>query len=70
MNSSPQFQQMMEDRLNSFSEFTTPFIDVILVGTRAEKGEDLYEKHYLQVCKVMEILEKYQFVGDVRKAHF
>ncbi len=60
----------MEDRLNIASEFNTPFIDEILVGTRAEEGEDLYEKHYLQVYKVMEILEKDQFVGDVRKAHF
>ncbi len=61
---------MMDDRLKSVSEFTTPFIDDILVGTRAEEGEDLYEKHYLQVCKVMETLEKDQFVGVVRKAHF
>jgi hypothetical protein len=38
MNSSQQFQQMMEDRLKSVSEFTTPFIDDILVGTSAEEG--------------------------------
>ncbi len=61
---------MMEDRLKSVSEFTTPFIDDVLVGTRAEEGEDLYEKHYLQVCRVMEVLEKDQFVGDLKKAHF
>ena len=70
MNSSQQFQQMMEDRLKSVSEFTTPFIDDILIGTRAEEGEDLYEKHYQQVCQVMELLEKDQFVGDLKKAHF
>ena len=41
MNSSQQFQQMMEDRLKSVSDFTTPFIDDILIGTKAEEGEDL-----------------------------
>ena len=70
MNSSQQFQQMMEDRLKSVSDFTTPFIDDILIGTKAEEGEDLYEKHYQQVCQVMDILEKDKLVGDVRKAHF
>ncbi len=64
MNSSQQFQQMMEDRLKNVSEFTTPFFDDILVGTRAEEGEDLYENHYQQLCQVMEILEKDQFVGQ------
>jgi len=67
MNASKQFQQMMEDRLKDVNEFATPFIDDKLIGTRAEEGEDLYEKHYKQVCQVMDILEKDKLVGDAKK---
>ncbi len=48
-NASQQFQQMMDNLLEEVSDVATPFIDYILIGTKAEPGEDLYEKHYKDV---------------------
>ena len=40
-NASQQFQQMMDDVMEPVSDVATPFIDDVLIGTRAEEGEDL-----------------------------
>jgi hypothetical protein len=67
MNASQQFQQMMDNLLEEVSDVATPFIDDILIGTKAEPGEDLYEKHYKDCCRVMDLLRKHQLVGDKDK---
>ena len=70
MNASQQFQQMMDDRLSSVSDIATPFIDDIIIGTWVPDGEDLYAAHLRDVHRVMEILEKDQFVADPKKCKF
>ncbi len=63
MNESQQFQQMMDNLLEEVSDVATPSIDDILIGTKAEPGEDLYVKHYKDGCRVMDVLRKHQLVG-------
>ena len=70
MNASQQFQQMMDNRLESVSDVATPFIDDIIIGTRAEPGEDLYAKHFSDVLRVMELLKIDKFVADPKKCKF
>ena len=49
-NASQQFQQMMDDRLKQEESTTSPFIDEIVTGIRAEPGEDLHAKHFAEIC--------------------
>ena len=67
MNASQQFQQMIDDRLQSFRDIATPFIDDIIIGTRADPGEDLFAKHLRDVRRVMELLKADKFVADPKK---
>ena len=64
---SQQFQQMMDDRLKQEERTTSLFIDDIVTGTRAEPGEDLHAKHFAEICRILELLEKNHFVADPRK---
>ncbi len=70
MNASQQFQQMMDNRLESVSDVATPFIDDIIIGTRAEPGEDLYAKHFSDVLRAMELLKIDKIVADPKKCKF
>ena len=70
MNASQQFQQMLDNRLEPVSDVATPFIDDIIIGTKANPGEDLYEKHLHDIFRVMEVLESDKFVADLNKCHF
>jgi hypothetical protein len=69
-NASQQFQQMMDDRLKQEESTTSPFIDNIVTGTRAEPGEDLHAKHFAEICRVLELLEKDHFVADPKQCKF
>jgi hypothetical protein len=70
MNASQQFQQMLEDRLKSVSDVATPFIDDTIIGTWIPEGKDLYERHFQDVIRVMELLKADKFVADPRKCKF
>jgi hypothetical protein len=54
---------MMDNLLEPESDVATTFVDDILIGTRAEDGEDLPEKHYADVCRVLELLKHYNWWG-------
>ena len=60
---SQQFQQMMDDRLRDVADVATPFIDDIIIGTWVADGQDLYEQHYKDVMRVMEILKADKFIA-------
>ena len=71
MNASSQIQRMMDDRLSSVADTTTPFIDDILIGTTAtEEEEDIFEKHDRDLRKTLDIMENDQFVTNPKKCHF
>ena len=55
-NAQGQFQRMMDDVLSPVSDTTTPYIDDVLVGTQAVKGEDLYKNHNRDVRRTLDCL--------------
>ena len=67
MNAGQQFQAMMEDVLEELRENTDPYIDDILVGIVAEEGENLFEKHYEDVRRLLNQLKEQSLVADIRK---
>jgi len=71
-NASIQFQQMMDDRLQSVKQQADPYIDDIIVGTRLEPGDtrDLLEVHDKDLRQVMEVLKVDKVVADRNKCHF
>jgi hypothetical protein len=69
MNASQQFQQMMDDRLQSVRDIATPYIDDILVGTSIGEGEDLLAAHDRDLRRVLKILEEEKLVVDPKKAN-
>ena len=68
MNASSQFQRMMDDRLSSVADTTTPFIDDILIGTTPGEGGDILEKHDMDLHKTRNIMEHDQFVTNPKNA--
>ena len=71
-NASAQFQQMMDDRLESVANHSDAYIDDILNGSRVEPGEpgeDVVEAHYRDLVELMDTLEKDGFVADIDKSH-
>ena len=61
-NASQQFQQMMDDRLQSVRDVASPYIDDILVGTWVDPGEDLLAAHDRDIRKVLELLKMDEFI--------
>ena len=61
-NASQLFQQMMEDRLFPVRDTADPYIDDILIGTRALPGEDLLAKHEQDLRRVVEVLKAEKLV--------
>ena len=61
-NASQQFQQMMDDRLQSVRDVASPYIDDILVGTWVDPGEDLLAAHDRDIRKVLELLKRDEFI--------
>ena len=57
-NASQQFQQLMEDRLQSVNKIADPYIDDIIVGTWVEPGQNLFEQHDRDIRQVLELLKK------------
>ena len=70
MNASSQFQRMMDDRLSSVADTTTPFIDDILIGTTATEEEDIFEKNDRDLRKTLDVMENDQFVTNPKRCHF
>ena len=70
MNASQQFQQMMADLLEPCSEFAIAFVDDILIFTHAEEGEDIFEKHYQHLKRVLDILAFNKLVCSKKSAPY
>ena len=69
-NASQQFQQMMDDILSDFSDFVTPYIDDILVGTRLEEGEEFIScarRHELHLRRLLDKMACLRLVCDRKK---
>ena len=56
-NAGIHFQQMMDDRLECVKDVATPYIDGILVGTRAVDEEDLRITHDRDLRRVLDVLK-------------
>jgi hypothetical protein len=69
-NAGLQFQQMMDDRLQSVKDVADPYIDDILVGTRAIDGEDIMVTHDRDLRRVLEVLKADALVADPKKCKF
>ena len=69
-NASQQFQQMIDDRLQPVRDIATPYIDDILIGTRVDEGENLFEKHFQDVQRVLDVLKEEQLICDIKKCQF
>ena len=69
-NAGQQCQKMMEDRLAPVRDIADPFIDDILVGTRAGPGEDLLVAHNRDLRRVLDLLKSERLIADVRKCKF
>ena len=70
MNASQQFQQLMEDRLQTVRDVCDPYIDDIVIGTHVGPGQDLYEAHDRDVRRVLELLKADKFVASINKCQF
>jgi hypothetical protein len=69
-NAGIQFQQMMDDRMESVRDVANPYIDDILVGTRAIEGEDIMVTHDRDLRRVLEVLKAESLVADPKKCKF
>ena len=61
---------MIEDCLQEVREIASPYIDDIIVSTSANPGEDLFEKHYQDIRKVLLCLKKKFLIADINKCNF
>ena len=69
-NAGIQFQMMMDDRLQSVRDTADAYIDDIIVGTRVEEGEDLFEAHDRDLRRVLQLLREEKLVADIGKCKF
>ena len=69
-NAGIHFQQMMDDRLESVKDVATPYIDDILVGTRAIDGEYIRITHDRDLRRVLDVLKAEKLVADPKKCKF
>ena len=67
-NAPQQFQQMIDDRMETVRDIATPYIDDILVGTTVSEGEDLLAAHDRDIRRVLDVLKADRFVVDPDKA--
>ena len=67
MNASGQFQQMMNDRFLALQEFTDPYIDDILCGSRETEIKSSLEQHDFELMKLLEKMKEDKFYADRRK---
>ena len=51
---------MIDDRLQPVRDKATPYIDDILIGTRVDEEENLFEIHFQDVQRVLEVLKEEQ----------
>jgi hypothetical protein len=68
-NASTQFQRMMNDVLEPVNDLADCYIDDIIVGTQVPPGGDLdlYQQHYHDLRRVMEVLKEQKLVVDINK---
>ena len=66
-NASTQFQRMMNDVLEPVNDVADCYIDDIIVGTQVPPGGDLYQQHYHDLRRVMEVLKEQKLVVDINK---
>jgi hypothetical protein len=61
---------MVEDRLEPVRDVADPFIDDIVIGSKAEEGEDLIDRHYKDIRRVLDILKAEKLVAEFGKCNF
>ena len=66
-NASVQFQHMMDDILSSVKDVANCYIDDISVGTKVVEGEDLFAKHDEDLRKVLDLLNHFISIVDIKK---
>ena len=66
-NAPQQFQQMIDWVLTPVNDVASAYIDDILVGTEAKPGEDLLQKHFQDVSRVLNLLREQKLVVDPKK---
>jgi hypothetical protein len=69
-NAGIQFQQMMDDRMQTVKDVADPYIDDILVGSREVDGEDILVTHDRDLRRVMDVLKAELLVADPKKCKF
>jgi len=69
-NSPIQFQQMMDDRLSPVKDVADAYIDDIIIGTRVEDGENIFEAHDRDVRRVLNLMNEEKLVADPEKCKF
>ena len=68
-NAPQQFQAMIEDCLQEVREIASPYIDDIIVSSSVEEGGDLFEKHFQDLRRVMQCLQKKFLIADKSKCN-
>jgi hypothetical protein len=66
-NAGIQIQMMVDDRLQPVRDIADVNVDDIIVGTRVEPGEDLFEAHDRDLRRVLNLLAQEQWVADIAK---
>ena len=61
-NAGIQFQMMLDDRLQPVRDIADAYIDDIIIGTRVEDGEDLFEAHNRDLRRVLQLLAEEKLV--------
>ncbi len=69
-NAGQQFQAMLEWVLRDCREFCRPYIDDILIATKAKPGEDVVEKHNFHIREVLKALKQEVLIADPDKCRF
>ena len=68
-NANAQFQHMTEDLLRDL-DCADPFVDdiIVCIGTPEMKDDELIEAHFVDLCRVLDVLRKHQLTCNGAKA--
>ena len=72
-NAPQQFQAMIDWCLRPVADCCSLYIDDIIIGTDAKPGEtreQLLQRHYLDVRRVLQTLKEQRLIADLRKCKF
>ena len=61
------FQRVVDWVLEPVADVAKAYFDDIIIGTKDQEGEDLYDRHLKDIHRVMECLHKNDLVADQKK---